>query len=307
MPRSGDTPAVVRALWLIVSEGATDFVRYPAVALASVGSAAVTLVLVGIFLIAAANVAGMSEGVASQVGLRVFLSRDLSKAAEVQFGRSLRQLPCVRTVSFESRAQALAQMRREFASESAVFAALGSANPLLDSYGVTFCSPAASTRAARTVGRWRGVARLIFPGQAAERLSAILSLVRWTGAVVAALLAVSSFLVISNAVRLAVYGRRRELEIMLLVGATRAAVRGPFVVEGMLFGAAGGAVATVVALLGYRAAAAAVTRAAPFIPLVTLGHLWQELVLALLGGGLVLGYLGSAFALRRLVRVAGDA
>jgi cell division transport system permease protein len=296
-----------RSLGLVLTEGVADLFRYPAIALASVGSAAVALVLVGAFILTAANVGALASGVSSQVGIRLFLDRSLKPSAEARMGRRLHALPGVRQVRFISRAQALAEMRSEFSGETQVLSALGRTNPLLDSFALTFATPAQSAAAAQRLARWRGVARVIFPGEAASRLEAVLSLVRWAGGILAALLALSSFLVISNAVRLTVYGRRRELEIMLLVGATRATVRGPFLVEGMLFGLIGGAVAGLATVGGYRAVVEAVGQAAPFLPLVPAAQLDGKLVLALVGGGVVLGLLGSAFALRRMVRVAGDA
>src|SRR5579875_2238105 len=201
--------AVVRSLALILADGLADLVRYPAVALASVGSAAVTLLLVGAFLITAANIAQLTQGVTSEVGVRVFLSRSLRPQAEVALGQRMRALPGVRSVRFISRAAALRQLKAEFNGEAQVFDALGGQNPLLDAYALTFSTPRQSAVAAQGLAHWRGVARVIFPGQAAARLQAILNLVRWAGALLAILLAISSFLVISNAVRLAVYGRRR--------------------------------------------------------------------------------------------------
>jgi cell division transport system permease protein len=298
---------LMRELWTILSEGALDFLRTPGIAVASVGTAAVTLLLVGAYVVAASNVARLSQSVTSQVDMRVFLAASLSRPAEAALIRKVRAVPGVRTVAFISKAQALAQLRREFQGNGAVQAVLAQGNPLLDSLDVHTTSPAASARVARTLGRLPGVAHLVYPGQTVARIGAILSVVRWAGLVLAALLALSSFLVTSNAIRLAVLGRRREIEIMLLVGATRAMVRGPFVVEGMLLGAIGGAFAAAVTAAGYGEVVRALSQAAPFLPLVPAATLGPRVALDLVLGGIALGYVGSLFALRRLVRVASEA
>ncbi len=297
---------LLREFWTMLSEGATDFLRTPGIAVASVGTAAVTLLLVGAYLVAAANVARLSASVSSQVDMRVFLSQGMKLPAEQALERRIEAVPGVRRLTYISKAQALATLRREFAGNGPVQAVLAQGNPLLDSFDVRTTTPAAANAVARRVGAMPGVAHLVYPGQTVARIDAILAVVRWAGLVLAGLLALSSFLVTSNAIRLAVLGRRREIEIMLLVGATRTMVRGPFVVEGMILGLAGGAVAAAITAFGYGAMVHALSRAVPFLPLVPVGALSGRVVACLVLGGCALGYVGAVFALRRLVRVASE-
>jgi len=298
---------MVRSLVAIVVGGVVDFLRTPGIAIASIGTAAVTLLLVGAYIVAAANVARLSQSVSSQVDMRLFLASSMKPAAEHALEVRVRTIPGVRTVAFISRGEAMDQLKREFQGNGPVQAVLSQGNPLLDSLDVHTTTPAKSAAVVRAVERLPGVAHVVYPGQTVARLAQVLVAVRWVGAALAALLAVSSFLVTSNAIRLAVLGRRREIEIMLLVGASRSMVRGPFVVEGMLLGAIGGAVAAAVCAIGYGQMAQVLARAAPFLPLVPSSDLSGRLVVDLVVGGLVLGYAGSLFALRRLIRVASEA
>ncbi len=291
----------------MLSEGATDFIRTPGIAVASVGTAAVTLLLVGAYIVAAANVARLSQSVSSQVDMRVFLSAGLKRPAETALEHRIQSVPGVRHVTFISKEQALAQLKREFQGNGPVEAVLAEGNPLLDSLDVRTTRPEAAAAVARQVASLPGVAHLVYPGQTVARIDAILRVVRWAGLLLAALLAISSFLVTSNAIRLAVLGRRREIEIMLLVGATRTMVRGPFVVEGMILGLAGGGLAAAVTAVGYGTVARALSHAAPFLPLVPPALLSGRIVAYLVLGGMALGYVGALFALRRLIRVASEA
>jgi cell division transport system permease protein len=298
---------LLRELWTMLSEGATDFIRTPGIAVASVGTAAVTLLLVGAYIVAAANVARLSQSVSSQVDMRVFLSAGLKRPAETALERRIQSVPGVRHVTFISKEQALAQLKREFQGNGPVEAVLAEGNPLLDSLDVRTTRPGAAAAVARQVASLPGVVHLVYPGQTVARIDAVLRVVRWAGLLLAALLAISSFLVTSNAIRLAVLGRRREIEIMLLVGATRTMVRGPFVVEGMILGLAGGGLAAAVTAVGYGTVARALSRAAPFLPLVPPALLSGRIVAYLVLGGMALGYVGALFALRRLIRVASEA
>lgn len=298
---------LLREFVTILVDGVVDFLRTPGIAVASVGTAAVTLLLIGTYLIAATNVARLSQSVASQVDMRAFVATSYGPVRTAALGRKIAAVPGVRSVAFISKDAALRQLRQEFQGNGPVLAVLSQGNPLLSSFDVHTVSPAVSDRVARAVGSLAGVAHLVYPGQTVARIDAVLAVVRWAGLVLAALLAMTSFLVTSNAIRLAVLGRRREIEIMLLVGATRTMVRGPFVVEGMVLGAMGGIVAAAVTVVGYDAVSRAVGRAAPFLPLVAPATMNRELVLDLVVGGVALGWLCALFALRRLIRVASEA
>lgn len=298
---------LLRELGTILLDGIVDFLRTPGIAVASVGTAAVTLLLIGTYVVAATNVAHLSQSVASQVDMRAFVVSSYKPGPTATLKGEIAAVPGVRKVTFISKQQALAQLRQQFQGNGAVLAVLSQGNPLLSSFDVHTTSPGVSGRVARAVGRLPGVAHLVYPGQTVSRIDAVLAVIRWAGLVLAGLLAVTSFLVTSNAIRLAVLGRRREIEIMLLVGATRTMVRGPFVVEGMVLGAMGGVVAAVVTVIGYDAVSHAVERAAPFLPLVPAATMNPRLVLYLVVGGLALGWVCALFALRRLVRVASEA
>jgi cell division transport system permease protein len=113
-------------------------------------------------------------------------------------------------------------------------------------------------------------------------------------------LLVSSTLLIANTIRLSIFARRREIEVMKLVGATNWFVRGPFMIEGLLCGL-GGAVAAVILLVLGRTL---------FMPLIHLTsasdvHAWPFglHVLVVLGAGLALGAAGSGLTIRRFLQV----
>jgi cell division transport system permease protein len=133
----------------------------------------------------------------------------------------------------------------------------------------------------------------------------VLSVARYVWLVVLiafVVLLVSSTLLIANTIRLSIFARRREIEVMKLVGATNWFVRGPFMLEGLLCGLAGSIAAVVLLFLGKEIALPAI-----------LGHIdtssdvkalsFSVTALALLGVGLGVGALGSGMTLRRFLKV----
>ena len=115
-------------------------------------------------------------------------------------------------------------------------------------------------------------------------------------------LLVSSTLLIGNTIRLAIFSRRREIEVMKLVGATNWFIRGPFMLEGFLCGLVGSALAVILLLLGKEIALPAILgRVDADSDVQALAFAWTALIL--LGLGLLLGAAGSGLTLRRFLRV----
>ncbi len=115
-------------------------------------------------------------------------------------------------------------------------------------------------------------------------------------------LLVASTLLIANTIRLSIFARRREIEVMKLVGATNWFVRGPFMVEGLLCGLIGSVAAILLLVIG-RAARAAVAAAAEEHSPDVKALAFELTALLILGAGLLLGAVGSALTLHRFLRV----
>jgi cell division transport system permease protein len=132
-----------------------------------------------------------------------------------------------------------------------------------------------------------------------ERLSTAVRLIRGAGAFLGGILALAGVFTISNAIRLTVYSRQDELDIMRLVGATRAYVKGPFVVEGMLQGGLGGLVAVGLLWLSVRLFARDALAATDLIGRTAVS-LPPEIGALLVLGGMAVGLVGSLVSLGRV-------
>jgi cell division transport system permease protein len=129
------------------------------------------------------------------------------------------------------------------------------------------------------------------------RVGGVISIVFLVGVI---LLVIASTMLIANTIRLSIFSRRREIEVMKLVGATNWFVRGPFMVEGLLCGL-GGAIAAVFLLILGKAV---------ILPLIDIGHSkdahampFELNALILVGIGLLLGVFGTGLTLRRFLQV----
>jgi cell division transport system permease protein len=132
-----------------------------------------------------------------------------------------------------------------------------------------------------------------------ERLATAARLVRGAGALLGGILVLAGVFTISNVIRLTIYARQDELDIMRLVGATRAYVKGPFVVEGMLQGGLGGLLALGLLTLGVRLLSRDAATASELLGRAAIG-ISPALATGLVVGGMVVGIAGSLMSLGRL-------
>jgi cell division transport system permease protein len=283
--------------------------RNAAPSFAALATVTVTLIVVGVFIPIVQATRGAADSVRSRVEVLAYAKLNASAADDARIMSELKALPNVARVVFEPKAQALAQMKKQ---NPAGFALL-SGNPLPDTFHVypSNAGDALSIRQAILGAGNSGstqakldpeIARVSNHTDDTQKLLTVTRFVTITAALLAALLTVASILLIGNTIRLSLFARRREIEVMKLVGATDWFIRWPFVIEGTIVGALGavGAIAvlgiTKLALLDPLASSWALIAAPRTISFVSL-------VLVLVLSGVGVSALGSGMSLRRFLRV----
>src|SRR4029079_542234 len=238
---------------------------------------AITVLLLGVLIPVLQTTNGKTNQVRDQVGLRIFLNDVNSTGAPVTGGggtqappdqisalqAQLQGIPHVEKVDFVSKDQALGILSDRLQQENRedITAQLpGSHNPLPASFNVTpdDLSNLPSIRAAITPPGASGTPAPISPvisdiGDSrddANKISGATTAIRWVLAVVSALLLIACLLLVAHTIRLSIYARRREVEVMRLVGATNWFIRWPFMVEGLVCGLIGGLGAIAVLSVG---------------------------------------------------------
>ncbi len=283
--------------------------RNAAPSFAALATITVTLIVVGVFIPIVQATRGAADGIRSRVLVDVYMKDNATKASEARTLTELRAIPGVRTVSFESKQQALAHEKKS--GQGAAFNLL-SGNPLPDTFHVHPTNPADALQVRAAIdGTTAGgtghmidasIAKVSNHTEDTQKLLTVTRFVTITAALLAALLTLASIVLIGNTIRLSLYARRREVEVMKLVGATNWFIRWPFVIEGIIVGA-GGAVLAIVVL--------GVTKLALLDPLASNWTLiaaprtiaFLPLIFVLVAAGIAVSAFGSGLSLRRFLRV----
>ena len=223
--------------------------RNAAPSLAAMLTVLLTAVVLGVFIPIVQATTGTANEVRSRVVVDVYVAKEATSEERAQLSQTLRQTPNVKKVDFISKGEALERERKR---SPEAYELLGN-NPLPDSYRLTPQDPG---KVQEIVDRLAPVGK---GGQREPQLAAIdevrnredetdkilsaTSVVKVLTAGVAGLLVLASIALIANTIRLSIFARRREVEVMRLVGATNWFIRWPFVIEGVIVGFMGGVLA----------------------------------------------------------------
>lgn len=291
------------ALLRYFAEDALEEWRHsPGAAALATATVAAVLFVGALAVLVGANVRRGLEERSRDARVEVYLLDDASETAIAEVRVALEGLPGVSRVAFVDRDEALRRFRAVFHSLADVPETLGE-NPLPASFEAFLVPGPAADETARlvasSVGPMSGVEEVRFDRAMLARVESLLGLARWGIGGIGAVVAAAVVFVVAGVTRLAVYSRREEVDVMLLVGATPSFVRGPF----LLAGAAQGAIAALAALgtaeLARRGALSQAGSDPAALIGLALGHpLPPAGAASILGAGTVVGLLSAWFAVR---------
>jgi cell division transport system permease protein len=302
-------------VFFFIGEGFRALRRSAAPSAAAIVTVAITMLLLGVLVPVLQATSGKTEEVRDQVGLNVYLFDDATQGEIDELQGQIQSTPHVASVEFISKDQALEDLSQRFENqdkEDLTQQLPGARNPLPASFQVKpdDLENLPAVRSALTPPGEDGKPAPISPiidevgesREEAETISDVTSALKIGLLVVAGLLLVASLLLVGNTIRLSIYARRREVEVMQLVGATNWFVRWPFVVEGLICGLIGGIVAIGILFLGK------VTVLDPLADAFNLVRsedtiAFTKLTVLLLVAAMTVSAIGSGLTLRRFLRV----
>ena len=161
--------------------------------------------------------------------------------------------PGVREVEFKSKEDGIKNWQKELGDKSELLEGyVGENNPLPDSFIIKLDKPQYSENIVKRASNLELALKVRYSKVVAQSITKIASIIRFVGAAVVIILACIAMVVISNTIKLTVYSRRREINIMKYIGATDWYIRWPFIIEGFTLGVTGGIMATFLVDIAYK-------------------------------------------------------
>lgn len=290
----------MRAFQYALEEALLSLRRGRQAGMLSTATIALALFVLGAVLLVTANLQRLAADWSSAAEMSVYLRDDATQDQRQTIETALAPGTLIASRDYVSKTDALVRFRQTFTDLAPTVDSLGD-NPLPASYEVRLRPDgqvaAGVDQLAARLRAISGVADVRYDRQWLARLLSVVSILRGAGLALGALLTIAAALTVANVVRLALYARRDELDIMQLVGAPTAFIRGPFVMEGLLQGGIG-ALAALAALLAvfFATRGRYLAPLASAIHLSTVSFLPVAVSVLLIVGGMAVGCLGGALA-----------
>lgn len=270
---------------------------------ASISTVAVSLLVLGMFLLIFLNTNNLAKYLESQVQISVYMQDEATDDDLNAVQKTLSGLPGVEKVTLITKDQALERFKERLGDQETLLDSLGKDNPFPNSFDVQVDNPERIKEITPQINDLEKVETAKFGQEVVEHLFQLTKILRFGGVVLVIFLSMATLFIISNTIRLTVFARRKEVLIMKYVGATDWFIRWPFLLEGMTLGFFGAVIANILINSTYGALLSRIHATLAFLPLLPAYPLLTYVSLFLLAAGTGIGALGSYISLRKFLRV----
>ena len=299
-------------LFFFIQEAFRALRRNAAPSMAAIVTTVTTVILLGVLIPIFQTTQAKSDQVRSQLEIRYPIYADATKGEIASTEKQLAAVPHVKSVRLISKSEALAELKKDL-KDKTILEQLHT-NPLPANFAVK-SDDAANLDSIRAEimppgpnGKPKPISSIISGEfdrqQDSQQIEQVTSALKIVLTVITALLIIASLMLVGNTIRLSIYTRRREVEVMRLVGATRWFIRWPFMIEGVVVGFAGGLIAILILWLGKITIVDPLSKTFSFLAAQNNSTLsFPALVAILFAAAVLVSAVGSGVTLRRFLKV----
>lgn len=273
--------------------------------LVTIGTITLALLIVSLFLLLFVNLENAAENWSEKVQVTIYYDKELTPQEQSDLKNRIQAIPGTSRVHWVGRDEAMRRFKGRLKGQETL---LDGIRPevLPASFEISLKKANRSTEAidqyVTSLKKLSNIGEVQYGEEWVRRFNTFLTFMRIVGGLVGGFLVLAVVFIVSNTIRLTVYARRDELEIMSLVGATRLFIKMPFLLEGVMQGVIGGLLALLLLLSVHLLFLHNAGNFLTFNPATAgLSFLPGEYIAALLAAGALLGFLGSLTALRRFI------
>ncbi len=282
-------------------ESWTGFRRSGIMSVVSLVTVTVSLVVLGAFLLAVANMANMASMIGSKMEIAAYVDKNIDDNTASAISMKISAVEDVENVRFISKEEAWGTFKSDYEGRLALGEII-SDNPLPNTFIIRVKNPQATAAVAKKIANMQVVDEVRYSGNLADKFQAVLDLVRISGFVVVMLLIIATLLIVINTIKLTVIARQTDIYIMRLVGATNSFIKWPFILEGILIGVIGAAISFMVLKFSYDLVVHEMKSFMPFLPLISSWHKLLWIYISVSAIGIVLGMLGAYISVNSLLK-----
>jgi cell division transport system permease protein len=289
-----------------VKESFKSLVRNSWMTLASVSSVTVTLLLVGVFFVIMMNLNSVATSIEEDVEIRVHIDVAANEQDKELLEQEIKGISSISSIEYSPKEEELNSLIDSFGDEGEAFKLVEQENPLKDVFIVKTKNPADTMKTAKEIEQLNYVSSVKYGQGTVESLFKFIDISRNVGLILIIGLLFTAMFLISNTIKITIMARKREIEIMRLVGATNSFIRWPFFLEGLWLGILGAIVPIAVVSAAYYYLFDLIQSklaADNFIKLLEFNPFVYQLSAILILMGAAIGIWGSLMSVRKFLKV----
>jgi cell division transport system permease protein len=273
----------------------------------TVGTITLALLIIALFLLVFVNLEGMAEDWSKRVQVTVYFEREPTAQELATLKSQIQALPETARIEYINKEEAIKRFRNRLKGQESLLEGV-SADVLPASMEISLKKGRRTSEIVEVyvskLKRIPGIGEIQYGEEWVRRYSTFMNFLRLSGALLGGFLLLAVLFIVSNTIKLTIYSRKDELEVLGLVGATRFFIKAPYVIEGMIQGALGGILAIVLLAICYYSFFHNAGNFLSFNPAgIGISFLPVSHIAAIVMGGVVLGFVGSLASLKRFVTI----
>lgn len=287
-------------------QGFQGILRNRTMSLASIGSVASVLIILGMILLLILNINTLTLSAQEKFDeIYVYLEDDINGQRIEEIGNEIKDFEGVLSVVYQSKEYALNKMKEDWGEDGDLLDGF-TENPLPNTYVIQLEDVSYSEEVLVNVEKMYGIEEIKYYKEAVDMLINTSRYVQIIGTILIIVLLLISIFIIQNTIKITVASRRTEIRLMQYIGASNGYLRGPFIFEGLLLGLLGSIIATIVVLnsydylVGYGNQKLAPLLSFQFIPATSIS---TDILIIFLTIGIGIGVLGSIVSLKKFLNV----
>ena len=300
---------MLNSFFYLVKQGFKNLWNNRLMSLASIGVLVSCMLLIGAAALLAVNVSSAVDELEDQSEAIIYLDDNTTEDDRARIRKAIIATGKISTVEFVPKGEALSKMMSAMGDEGLLFEAYKEDNNLPDSYRVTFDDVSDLESTVAAIENIDGVLSVSAMTEVANVITGLKKMAYVGGVVIIGLLIAVSLMIVGNTIKITVFSRRREVNIMKYVGATNGFIRLPFIVEGMSLGVISGAISYGLIYFGYDYFTKWVLSqksewfsmlVSGMVPFTAISH---QLLIGFLGGGALIGIFGCVAFIGKHLKV----
>ena len=269
----------------------------------SVTTGVATMFILGIFLILTLNISGIAEQFSRDCEIQVFISDDCDENEYVQIGEQINSIEYVAEAVMYTKEQIFQEMKTRLGEKANILDGLENDNPYRNSFKVSLSDLTYVAQVTENLQKIEGIERVSDVQSLANTIIKVVDGIKSISLWLVLILCVVTAFIVSNAIKVSVFARRKEINIMKYIGATDAFIRWPFIIEGIIIGLLGAIVSFIIIWIVYSRIPTEVSTYFAFFKLIPFENMALTIIGVFAGVGSVIGVSGSVMSLRKHLRV----